>query len=95
MGMAERIIIRLAERQNRLWRLAAAAEGLSLSAWLRQLADAAMDSERLALDRLLTALTDDPETPPVAIEVCRLAIVDARLLHERVRALRHRVDGTC
>lgn len=39
MGMAERIIIRLAERQNRLWRLAAAAEGLSLSAWLRQLAD--------------------------------------------------------
>lgn len=57
------------------------------------LADAAMDSERVALDRLMAALTDDPDTPAVTIDVCRLAIVDARLLHERVRALRKRVDG--
>jgi len=59
------------------------------------LADAAMDSVEVALDRLLTALTDDPDTRPVTIDVCRLAIVDARLLHERVRALRKRVEGTC
>lgn len=54
---------------------------------------AAVDSAGVALDRLLSALTDDPDTPAVTIEVCRLAIVDARLLHERVRALRRRVDG--
>lgn len=54
-----------------------------------------MDSVEVALDRLLTALTDDPDTRPVTIDVCRLAIVDARLLHERVRALRKRVEGTC
>lgn len=53
---------------------------------------AAVDSAGLALDRLLSALTDDPDTSAVTIEVCRLAIVDARLLHERVRALRRRVD---
>lgn len=52
-----------------------------------------MDSVGVALSRLLTALADDPDTPAVTIEVCRLAQVDARLLHERVRALRKRVDG--
>lgn len=57
------------------------------------LAAAAIDSVVVALDRLMAALTDNPETRPVTIEVCRLAIVDARLLHERVRALRRRVDA--
>lgn len=57
------------------------------------LADAGMDSVEVALSRLLTALGDDPDTRPVTIDVCRLAQVDARLLHERVRALRRRVDG--
>lgn len=54
---------------------------------------AAVDSAGLALDRLLSALTDDPDTLGVTVDVCRLAIVDARLLHERVRALRRRVEG--
>lgn len=54
---------------------------------------AAVDSAGVALDRLMSALTDDPDTLGVTVDVCRLAIVDARLLHERVRALRKRVDG--